>query len=255
MWSRKSQVRPRCIGFLHSARRIGGVGSQRAKHAWQCGNECSEQDGTRRQSEDIRVGCSDLIEEGCNVARRTESECDTRATSERDHLEDIESDKANDAGTSRANRHADADLAAALEDGIVEDSVESDAGEEQRDGGKKGGEHGQQALANGLIADQIELGGGVGDAKTVVALRNELAKGVGEGERVLGVRVNHEGGEAFERGRGFAVDAGEGDVEDWAVCLAQVVVRDVGGDADDLIEGPIVAARKGAADGVPAPGK
>ena len=42
-------------------------------------------------------------------------------------------------GTSRANRHTDTDLAAALEDGVVEHSVEPDAGEEQRNGGKKGG--------------------------------------------------------------------------------------------------------------------
>ena len=68
-----------------------------------------------------------------------------------------------------------------------------------------------------------------------MALRDELAEGVGEGERVLGVGVNDEGGEVDGLGGGFVVDFVEGDVEDGAVGLAQVVVRDVGGDADDLV--------------------
>ncbi len=93
------------------------------------------------------------------MARGSESERDTRATSERDHQEDIESHNAHDTSTSRANRHADTDLAAALENRVVEDSVESDAGEEQCDDGKERGEHGDQTLANGLIANQIELRG------------------------------------------------------------------------------------------------
>ena len=131
---------------------FGRVCAQCAKHGRQCGNERTEQHGTRRHSDHIRVGCFDLVEERLDIARRAESERDARATSEHDHQEDIESHNAHDASTSRANRHADTDLAAALEDGVVEDSVESDAGEEQRDGGKEGGEHGDQALANGLVA-------------------------------------------------------------------------------------------------------
>ncbi|MGA8086611.1 MAG: hypothetical protein WCA10_04845 [Terracidiphilus sp.] len=74
------------------------------------------------------------------------------------------------------------------------------------------------------------LRGYVRDAKSVVALRDELAEEVGGGERVLGVGVNDKGGEAFDRGGGFAVDYCEGDVEDSAIGLAHVVVRDVGGD-------------------------
>ena len=35
--------------------------------------------------------------------------------------------------------HADGDFAAALLDGIVEDAVEADAGEEKRDHGEEGG--------------------------------------------------------------------------------------------------------------------
>ena len=83
-----------------------------------------------------------------------------------------------------------------------------------------------------------------------MALRDELAEGVGEGERVLGVGVKGEGGEADDRRGGLVVDFGEGDVEDGAAGLAQVVVRDVGDDADDLVEGLIGTAFKGAADGV-----
>jgi hypothetical protein len=92
-------------------------------------------------------------------------------------------------------RHADTDLALTLEDGAVEDRAESDAGEEQRDGGEECGEHGEQALANGLIAEQVELRGDVRDAKAVAELRDELAEGVGEDERVLGVGVNGERGD------------------------------------------------------------
>src|SRR5580658_60621 len=66
-----------------------------------------------------------------------------------------------------------------------------------------------------------------------MALRDELAEGVGEGERVLGVGVN-----------------GEGGVEDGAAGFAQVVVWDVGSDADNFVDRLIGAAFKGAADGV-----
>jgi hypothetical protein len=231
------------VGLCPSLRAqdLGGVCAQRAKHGGQRGNESSEQNGTRRQSDHIRVGCFDLVEKRLDIARRAESERNARAASERDHQEDIESHNAHDASTSRANRHADTDLAAALGDGVVEDSVESDAGEEQRDGGKEGGEHGDQALANGLVADQIELRGDVRDAKAVVALRDELAEGVGEGERVLGVGVNGEGGEVYDLGGGFIVDFVEGGVEDGAAGLAEVAVRDVGGDGDDLVSASCAA--------------
>ena len=83
-----------------------------------------------------------------------------------------------------------------------------------------------------------------------MALRDELAERVGESERVLGIGVNGEGGEARPPRGGFVVDFGEGDVEDGAAGFTQVVVRDVGGDADNLVEGLIGAAFKGAADGV-----
>jgi hypothetical protein len=83
-----------------------------------------------------------------------------------------------------------------------------------------------------------------------VALRNELAKGVGEGERVLGVGVNGKRGEAHGLGGGFIVDFVKRDVEDRTVRLAQLAVRSVGGDPDDLVDRLIGAAFKGAADGV-----
>jgi len=167
------------VGFcpLLRTQDLGGVCAQRAKHRRECGHERSQQDGTRGQGDDICVGCFDLVEKRLDIARRAESERDACAASDRDHQEDIESDNAHDAGTGRANRHADTDLAAALEYGVVEDSVESDAGEEQRDGGKEPGEGSKQALANGLVTDQIELGGDVGDAQAVVAVGDELASG------------------------------------------------------------------------------
>ena len=128
---RHLQVRYK-LGLCPSLRAqdLGGVCAQRAKHGGQCGNESSEQNGTRRQRDHARVGCFDLVEKRLSIARGAESERDARAASECNRQHDIMSHNAHDAGTSRAHRHADTDLAAALEDGVVEHSVESDAGEE-----------------------------------------------------------------------------------------------------------------------------
>src|SRR5579863_140004 len=240
------------VWHCHSfrAQDLGGVCVQRANHRRQGGNESRDKNCACRQRKHIRVSSFDLVEKRPDVARCSESKGDARAAAQRDHHEDIESHNAHDAGASRANRHADTDLAAALKNRIVEDSIESDAGKEQRDGGKEAGEHGDQALANGLVANQVELRSDVRDTKAVMAMRDELPEGVGECEGVLGVSMYNEGGEAFDRGCRFIVDSIEGDVENGAIGLAQVVVRHVGGDADDLVEGSIGAACKGAADGV-----
>jgi hypothetical protein len=77
-----------------------------------------------------------------------------------------------------------------------------------------------------------------------VALRDELAEGVGEGERVLGVGVKDEGGKALGRGGRFVVDSGEGDLEDGATGLAQVVVRDVGVTPTILLRGRLAPRAK-----------
>ena len=98
--------------------------------------------------------------------------------------------------------------------------------------------------------DGIELRRDVRDAQAVVVLRDELAERVGEGEGVLGFGVNDESGEVDGTRGGFAGDFGDGDVEDWTVRLAQVAVRDVGGDADNRVDGFVGAAFKGVADGV-----
>ena len=64
--------------------------------------------------------------------------------------------------------------------------------------------------------------------------------------------MNGEGGEVDDTGGGFGVDLVEWDVEDGAIGLAQVIVWDVGSDADDLVDRLIGAAFKSAADGVQA---
>src|SRR5262249_17033677 len=92
------------------------------------------------------------------------------------------------------------------------------------------------ASTRSAMARVREVGGDVRDAKAFVALRDELAEGVGEGDSVLGITVNHEGGEVDDPGCGLFVDFVEGDVKDGAAGLAQVVVRDVGGQADDFVE-------------------
>ena len=145
------------IGLSFGAQNLGRVCAQRAKHGGESGEECREQKHTRRQSDHVRVSRFDLEEKRRDITCCAESEAKTRATSEGDHQENIDSDKVDDASTRRANRHADPDFPAALEYRVVKDGVESDAGKEQCDGGKEGGEHGNQSLANGLVADQLEL--------------------------------------------------------------------------------------------------
>ena len=123
-------------------------------------------------------------------------------------------------------------------------------GKQQRDRRKKRREHREQALANGLVPNQIELRGDVRDTKAVMPLRDDLAERVGERQRVLPIGVNHEGGKADGPRRGFVVPFSKGNVEDGAIGRAQVVVRCVGGDADDPVDGLVGAAFKSAADRV-----
>ncbi len=94
------------------------------------------------------------------------------------------------------------------------------------------------------------LRGDVRDAKAVVSLRDELAERVGERERILGVGVNRERSEVDDARSGSGVDFVKGDVEDGETGLAEVVIWDVRGDTDDLVDGLIGAAFKGASDGV-----
>lgn len=132
-----------------------------AEHGGECGYQRGKQDGAGGERDHRRVSRFYLIEERLDRACRAESECDSSASPQHDHQENIDSHNADNAGTSCANGYADADFAAALEDRVVEDGVESDAGEEQRDDRKEGGEHGDEALADGLVVDQVELSGDV----------------------------------------------------------------------------------------------
>ncbi len=77
-----------------------------------------------------------------------------------------------------------------------------------------------------------------------MALYDEPAKGVPEGERILRISVNDEGSETDSLGGGLVVDFIKRDVKDGAGGLAQIMIRDVGGDADDLVNGLIGATFK-----------
>ena len=46
-----------------------------------------------------------------------------------------------------------------------------------------------------------------------MTLRDKPAEWVGQSERVLGIGVNDEGGEVFDRGGRLVVDSGKGNVE------------------------------------------
>jgi hypothetical protein len=82
----------------------------------------------------------------------------TPAQSPRDHQEDIENHNTCDAGASRTDRHADADLPAALEYGGGENRIEGDAGEEQRNGGKESGKRGDTSLAKSELDPGTRVG-------------------------------------------------------------------------------------------------
>ena len=56
-----------------------------------------------------------------------------------------------------AQGHADADLAPTLPYGVVQDAVEADAREQERDSSEEARKHGQQALADGLRVDRLLL--------------------------------------------------------------------------------------------------
>src|SRR4051812_30782958 len=77
------------IGSSIRAQNLGRVGAQGAKYGRDCGNECGEQKGTRGQSDNIRVGCFDLVEKRLDIARCAESERDACKASDGDHQEDV----------------------------------------------------------------------------------------------------------------------------------------------------------------------
>lgn len=66
-------------------------------------------------------------------------------------------DEAEDIGAHRSQGHADAEFVGALDDGVGDDTVESDAGEEKREGGEGSKEPGDELAPGvfGLGADPV----------------------------------------------------------------------------------------------------
>ena len=100
------------------------------------------------------------------------------------HGEDVRRHAARDIGGLRADGHANADFAAALQHGVIEHTVQADAGQQQRDGGEEERQHGQQALAHGLRADQFRLRADVADAEFRARARHFAAQRGGQRQRV-----------------------------------------------------------------------
>jgi len=94
------------------------------------------------------------------------------------------------------NRHTDADFAAPLHHRVVEHAIQSEGREQQRDPGEEKPEHRQQALAQGLRADQIRLCADVTDAKFRARPWHFPAQHGGQRHGVLGGRAHDEGGAA-----------------------------------------------------------
>jgi hypothetical protein len=90
----------------------------------------------------------------------------------------------------RAQRHPNADLAAALQHGVVEYAIEAHVGEQKRDGRKKQRKHRQQALTNGLRANQFRLFPNIADTELGSRARYFLTQDGCHCERV-GARGAH----------------------------------------------------------------
>ena len=137
-----------------------------------------------RQREHGRASGVDVEEKRRDISRGGHSEGDSGDGAHQHHGEDAGGDATRDVAGLRADRHADADFAAALQHRVIEHAVEPDGGEQQRDAGEEEGQHGEQALADGVRFDDLRLRADVADAEFGTGARDFLPKDRGQRERV-----------------------------------------------------------------------
>ncbi len=77
-----------------------------------------------------------------------------------------------DVAGSCADRDANADFASALQQRVVEDAIQPDHRQQQRDGREEERQHGQQSFAYGVLLDERGLGADGADAEAGVGPRH-----------------------------------------------------------------------------------
>ena len=118
-------------------------------------------------------------------------------------------------------------------DGVVEDAVEADGGEEQRNDGEERGERGEETLPNSLALDELVLGVDIAHAEVGTNLRNGATERGSQSEGIGGVSTDDETGAG-----GAPPSLGIGR-EEWKECggkgvFADAAIFGVADDADDL---------------------
>ena len=85
----------------------------------------------------------------------------------------------------RAKRHANADLAASLRDGVTENAICSDRGQEQRDAGENSGERGRGATRDQAVCDARIHRAEVIDRKVRIGCAHQFSQRLGKRFRTL----------------------------------------------------------------------
>src|SRR6185295_11434090 len=111
-----------------------GIDSNGPNHRGERGDERRGQDRDRGNGERREFRRIHLIEKSFDIAYGDHAQYKTSGGSAENHDEDFRSYATGDVWSLSSDRHADSDFAAPLENGVVEDAVESDAREQQRDG-------------------------------------------------------------------------------------------------------------------------
>lgn len=188
-----------------------------------------------------------------DIADRGHAEDDANGGAYKYGDEDLGGDEASDAADAGANGDADADLALALQDGIVQHAVKADGGEQQGDDGEEQREQGEEAFADALVVDEFLLGLHVVDTVSGIRLRDQAAQRGRERERVDAGGAEEEGAAVGGiDGAGF-IELTGGHVGNGKDGFVQATVGCVGNDADHLEEFTRAGGSyffKGSADGV-----
>ena len=134
----------------------------------------------------------------------------------------------------RADRHPNADFAAALQYRVVEHTIQADTREQQRNHGEEQRQHRQQPLADSLRVRHFLLGSDVADAKFRPRARHFPAQDRSHRQRVGARGAHHEGRGADWLRRALAFDSMERHISHRHNCSAHVAVGGIADHADHL---------------------
>src|SRR5678815_2418173 len=132
-----------------SPQHFGRVDANGADHRWQRGEERGGEDGYRRQRQHREIRRLHPVEKSLEIGLRKHASGETRARSNQDHGEDLDSDAPRYVDALGTEGHADANLAAPLLDAEVEYTEQAHGGKQQRHNGEEERQHGEKALTDG----------------------------------------------------------------------------------------------------------